>query len=182
MKNNYGQNNTYNNGKKDERKPYLIKFGESLAFLKRKELKKETIYVLRYDGNEEKFEVEIILQYDKEGLFDDDLKNYISNRGGMEYFYVKKNLNFNKDEIQTIYNENEEKIGIFINILDMDKYINIFKYQMILTKKEKKNNNINKNDEIRNTDKQQKLEQISDTEFENPIFLAYKKGFDNQHN
>ena len=182
MKNNYGQNNAYNNGKKDERKPYLIKFGESLAFLKTKELKKETIYVFRYDGNEEKFEVEIILQYDKEGLFDDDLKNYISNRGGMEYFYVKKNLNFNKDEIQTIYNENGEKIGIFINILDMDKYINIFKYQMILTKKEKKNNNINKNDEIRNTDKQQKLEQISDTEFENPIFLAYKKGFDNQHN
>ena len=130
--------------------------------------------------NEEKFEIEIIMQYDKTGLFDDDLKKYISNRGGLEYFYIKKNLNFNIDEIQTIHNEKGEEIGIFINILDMRKCINKFKYKMIQPEKENKNNNIKKDDEIKNNDDnndKQNLESKSNnsTGFQNPIVQIYQK-------
>ena len=127
------------------------------------------------------------MQYDKTGLFDDDLKKYISNRGGLEYFYIKKNLNFNIDEIQTIHNEKGEEIGIFINILDMRKYINKFKYQMIQPEKENKNNNIKKNNEIKNKDDnndKQNIEQISNnsTGFQNPIFQVHKIGYKNLQN
>jgi len=177
----------YKKNKNDEKNPYLIKFGENLAFIKTTKLNKETIYVVRFDENEEKFEVEIIMQYDKTGLFDDDLKKYISNRGGLEYFYIKKNLNFNIDEIQTIHNEKGEEIGIFINILDMRKYINKFKYQMIQPEKENKNNNIKKDDEIKNKDDnndKQNIEQISNnsTGFQNPIFQVHKIGYKNLQN
>lgn len=177
----------YKKNKNDEKNPYLIKFGENLAFIKTTKLNKETIYVVRFDENEEKFEVEIIMQYDKTGLFDDDLKKYISNRGGLEYFYIKKNLNFNIDEIQTIHNEKGEEIGIFINILDMRKYINKFKYQMIQPEKENKNNNIKKDDEIKNKDDnndKQNIEQISNnsTGFQNPIFQVPKIGYKNLQN
>ena len=177
----------YKKNKNDEKNPYLIKFGENLAFIKTTKLNKETIYVVRFDENEEKFEIEIIMQYDKTGLFDDDLKKYISNRGGLEYFYIKKNLNFNIDEIQTIHNEKGEEIGIFINILDMRKCINKFKYKMIQPEKENKNNNIKKDDEIKNNDDnndKQNLESKSNnsTGFQNPIVQIYQKDFQNQQN
>lgn len=175
-----------NNNGVEEKKPYLIKFGENHAFIKIKKSNKETIYVVGYDENEEKFEAVIIMQYDEIGLFDDDLKKYISNRGGLEYLYIKKNLNFNMDEIQNIHNEKGEKIGIFINILDMKKYINNFKYQMIQPKKENKNNNIKKDVVIKKKeDNNGQLDLIDDkssTGCQNPIYLAYKKDFGNQKN
>ena len=175
-----------NNNDNDEKKPYLIKFGENHAFIKTKKSNKETIYVVGYDENEEKFEVIIIMQYDETGLFDDDLKKYISNRGGLEYFYIKKNLNFDTEQIQNINNEKGEKIGIFINILDMRKYINNFKYQMIQPKKENKNKSIKKDEVIKNKEvnnDQEQFDQIANsTGFQNPICLAYKKDFGNQNN
>ena len=76
------------------------------------------------------FEVEIVLNYFKKGGFDLDLEKYISNRGGMEYFYRLKKINVEGRGLQDI-NENGEKIGEIAIIRDVNSHMNITKYEML---------------------------------------------------
>ena len=120
-------------------KKYQVKFGENLAFIKMEEdnyfMKKENneqerIYICSYNEKEETFEVEIIMKYYKKGEFEEDLKKYISNRGGMEYFYKIKNLNIKKSGFQDI-KENEEKTGELANLANMKTHLDMNRYKML---------------------------------------------------
>ena len=121
------------------KKKYHVKFGENLAFIKMEEdnyfMKKENneqerIYICSYNEKEETFEVEIIMKYYKKGEFEEDLKKYISNRGGMEYFYKIKNLNIKKSGFQDI-KENEEKTGELANLANMKTHLDMNRYKML---------------------------------------------------
>ena len=120
-------------------KIYKVKFGENLAFIKMEENnffmekepnEQERIFVCSYDKNKEIFEVEIIMKYFKKGGFDEDLEKYISNRGGMEYFYRIKELNIQKPGFQDM-NKNNEKTDKFVNIINMDTNLDMNRYEML---------------------------------------------------
>ena len=119
-------------------KIYQVKLGENHIFIKmekdndffQRKNEKEKIFVCRYDEKNEMFEVEIVLNYFKKGGFDLDLEKYISNRGGMEYFYRLKKINVKRRGLQDI-NENGEKIGEIAIIRDVNSHMNITKYEML---------------------------------------------------
>ena len=121
-------------------KIYQVKLGENHAFIKMEKdndffekIKnvQEKIFVCRYDEKNQMFDVESVLNYFKKGGFDLDLEKYISNRGGMEYFYRLKKINVKRRGLQDI-NENGEKIGEIANIKDdVDTHMNIAKYKML---------------------------------------------------
>ena len=121
-------------------KIYQVKLGENHAFIKMEKDNdffektnnvQEKIFVCRYDEKNQMFDVESVLNYFKKGGFDLDLEKYISNRGGMEYFYRLKKINVKRRGLQDI-NENGEKIGEIANIKDdVDTHMNIAKYKML---------------------------------------------------
>ena len=69
-----------------------------------------------------------------EELFNKEAEKYISNRGGLEFFYLKNKLNFEKDNKQKIIDENGNEIGFLINIEEMSNHLNIYKYEQIKPK------------------------------------------------
>ena len=116
-------------------KIYQIKFGENLAFVKIETDNQETFYICEYNKDKKNFDIIIFMSYSQKGLFDNDIEKYISNRGGLEYFYLKKNLNLKKDEKQIIKDDEENNIGILINFVDMSKHLNIYKFEQIKSPK-----------------------------------------------
>ena len=122
-----------------EKKIYQIKLGENHAFIKmdkdnvffkKGKNEQEKILVCRYDEKNQIFEVEIVMRYIKKGGFDLDLEKYISNRGGMEYFYRLKKIDIEKHDLQEI-RENGEKVGDLAIIIDVKSHINNLKYEML---------------------------------------------------
>ena len=114
-----------------DKKIYNIKFGENLAFIKLGNNKKENILIYEYNKDKKIFDIITFMTYSKEGLFDNDVEKYISNRGGLEYFYLKKKLNFMKNNLQKINDENGNSVGILINIVDMSQHLNVYKFEQI---------------------------------------------------
>ena len=108
---------------------YKIKFGENHAFIKVYE-NKENILVCHYNDNEKKFEIESVLNYIEKNAFDSEVKNYISNRGGMEYFYAKKNLDIKILDQQLII-ETGRTIGVLVNLMNLEKHMTLRKYNRI---------------------------------------------------
>ena len=113
------------------KKIYKIKFGENLAFIKIEDDKQEIIYICEYNKEKGIFDIITFMNYSQKGLFDNDLEKYISNRGGLEYFYIKKKLNFEKNTKQIIKDGQGNRIGLLINIVDMSKHLNLYKYKQI---------------------------------------------------
>ena len=123
-------------------KIYKIKFGENLAFIKiENDNNQEIIYICEYKKNEGIFDIITFMTYSQKGLFDNDVEKYISNRGGLEYFYIKKKLNLEKNKQQTIKDDEGNDIGILINIVDMSKHLNLYKYEQIKPKNNYLENN-----------------------------------------
>ena len=114
-----------------DKKIYNIKFGENLAFIKLGNNKQENILIYEYNKDKKIFDIITFMTYSKEGLFDNDVEKYISNRGGLEYFYLKKKLNFMKNNQQKINDENGNAVGILINIVDMSQHLNVYKFEQI---------------------------------------------------
>ena len=116
---------------KDSYKNYLyqIKLGENLVFIKVKnnteEIKNDkkeiTIFVCSFVENI--FKVLVILNYNSEEIFKEELKNYISNKGGLEYYYLKRNLEKNNLNKQKIINEKNNEIGFLIKVEELIKQI-----------------------------------------------------------
>ena len=124
------------------KKIYKIKFGENLAFIKIESENQEIIYICEYNKNEGIFDIIIYINYSQKGLFDNDVEKYISNRGGLEYFYIKKKLNLEKNNNEQIIKDDEGNgIGILINIVDMSKHLNLYKYEQIKPKNNYLENN-----------------------------------------
>ena len=108
---------------------YKIKFGEKYAFIK--DIKDE-----KSNGNEERFfvsifspiknsfQVVVILNYNKPGIFEKEIENFISNKGGLEYYYYKRNIDVNKKGKQIIKDLENSEIGYLINIKDENTQLN----------------------------------------------------------
>ena len=112
---------------------YQIKFGENYAFMKIKTTKQDNIFICEYDKDKKNFKVIALINYIEE-LFNKEAEKYISNRGGLEFFYLKNKLNFEKDNKQKIIDENGNEIGFLINIEEMSNHLNIYKYEQIKPK------------------------------------------------
>ena len=182
------------------KKIYRIKFGENLAFIKIGNDRKENIYICEFNKDKGIFDIIIFMTYLNEGLFDIDVEKYISNRGGLEYFYIKKKLNFEKNTRQIIKDGQGNSIGLLINIVDMSKHLNLYKYEQIKPAEKYQENNLcdgipidNKNQfnvseiirnsnngsNINNNQTQQNIRNSNisneSSKYENPIFKLVKK-------
>ena len=167
-------------------KKYQVKLGERHAFIKIEEGNpfiideennninegkvKERIFVCRYNEEEEIFEVEVILSYYKKGQFDEDVKKYISNRGGLEYFYQQEKLDIKKIDIQK-NNGIGRKIREVYNVKNLETHMDLTRCKMLglVTNLNISNNiNINNINDANNEKKTNKKEMI--TTSRNPIF------------
>lgn len=106
---------------------YPIKLGENYAFIKENN-KDSGINIFVCYINENIFEVVAILKYKNENYFNNEIKEYISNKGGLEYYYQIRNLKINCKVIQKIYEENDNYIGDLINLKDLNNYMNKYKF------------------------------------------------------
>ena len=111
---------------------YEIVFGENFAFIKDKENENEIIFVCTFNENNFLFQVIALLIYNEKGRFLEEAKEFICNRGGLEYYYQKRNLVFDKSSSIIIKDEKAQCIGKLINLVDMKDYINEFKYDSLL--------------------------------------------------
>ena len=124
------------------KKIYKIKFGENLTFIKIEiDNNQEIIYICEYNKEKGIFDIITFMTYSQKGLFDNDVEKYISNRGGLEYFYIKKKLNLEKNKQQIIKDDEGNDIGILINIVDISKHLNLYKYEQIKPKNNYLENN-----------------------------------------
>ena len=141
-------NNFYqliNKSKLPEKYLYEVKFGENYIFIKDK-IKNdennynETIFVCYLNKNDNTIDVECILKYFNPS-FDEEIEKYISNRGGIEYFYIKKELKLDEGGIQNIIDTNtKDTIGKLINIRNPKNHFNLGRFGL-----ENKIDNCNKN-------------------------------------
>jgi len=111
---------------------YKVKLGENYIFIKDKKKKNnnETIFVCYFNKNDNTIEVECILQYFKP-CFNEEIEKYISNRGGIEYFFSKKQLNPNEGEIQMIIDtKTKRNIGNLINIKNPNNHFDLGRFDL----------------------------------------------------
>lgn len=109
---------------------YPVKFGENYLFIKNnKEEKGETIYVCFLIKNE--FKVGIILNYANKECFNGEIKKYISNRGGLEYYFQERKLKLNYKKPQKIIDKETDIIGYLININSLNDLISPYKFNKI---------------------------------------------------
>ena len=57
------------------------------------------------------------------------MKKYISNTGGLEYYYQERKLEINLKDNQEIIDKEYEKIGYLINIINLNDYISPYKFK-----------------------------------------------------
>ena len=94
---------------------YKMILGEGYAFIKDNKTKKNIIFVCKNDNNMV-FNVEFLLQYDKDDEFTKEIKKIIKNKG-FENYFKERNINLNKKS-QDLINKELEKIGKFEIILN----------------------------------------------------------------
>ena len=112
---------------------YEIVFGEGFAFIKKKkeeneENQKEEIYISTLNEENYSFQVISILEYYSKDQFSKEAKKFICNRGGLEYYFQKRNLVLNKELVKHIRDEEKFAFGEMINLVKMNDYINEFKF------------------------------------------------------
>ena len=111
-------------------KKYLhpVKFGENLIFIKNNKPESgETIYVCFL--NENVLQVGIILVYKEKKYFNKEIRKFISNKGGLEYYYQERKLKVNINNIpQKIIDREDDNIGFLINIINLEDFIEAYKF------------------------------------------------------
>jgi len=120
------------NSELSEKYLYKVKLGENYIFIKDKKKKNnnETIFFFYFNKNDNTIEVECILQYFKP-CFNEEIEKYISNRGGIEYFFSKKQLNPNEGEIQMIIDtKTKRNIGNLINIKNPNNHFDLGRFDL----------------------------------------------------
>ena len=105
---------------------YPVILGENLLFIKDKENSKKIHVCFLNKKNE--FKVGVILKYIMKNQFEKELKKYISNKGGLEYYYQERKLKINLKTPQKIINREYDEIGVLINIINLNEYINPYKF------------------------------------------------------
>ena len=107
---------------------YPVKFGENLIFIKNnKQESGETIYVCFL--NENVLQVGMILIYKEKKYFNKEIRKFISNKGGLEYYYQERKLKVNINNIpQKIIDREDDNIGFLINIINLEDFIEAYKF------------------------------------------------------
>ena len=109
---------------------YKILFGEGFAFIKDKvkENEKEIILVCALNENNFSFNIITLFVYESKNNFLAESGNYICNRGGLEYYYQKRDLILEQKILRTIQDKDKKSnILKLYNIEEMNNYINEFK-------------------------------------------------------
>ena len=99
---------------------YKMILGEGYAFIKDNKTKKNIIFVCKNDNNMV-FQVEFLLQYDKDDEFTKEIKKIIKNKG-FENYFKERNINLSKKS-QDLINKEAEKIGKFEIVLNSNPLI-----------------------------------------------------------
>ena len=104
-------------------KNYLfeIMIGENYLFIKNKN---SNIYFICYPLLYV-FNVEKILKFNDQKTFSHEIKYYIKNKGGLDYYFMERRLNINIQGIQKIIDKENEEIGEFINIIENNTMVNL---------------------------------------------------------
>jgi hypothetical protein len=106
---------------------YPVKFGENLIIIKNNKPESgETIYVCFL--NESVLQVGIILVYNEKKYFNKEIRKFISNKGGLEYYYQERKLKVNVNTPQKIIDREDDNIGFLINIINLEDFIEAYKF------------------------------------------------------
>ena len=106
---------------------YPVKFGENLIIIKNNKPESgETIYVCFL--NENVLQVGIILVYNEKKYFNKEIRKFISNKGGLEYYYQERKLKVNVNTPQKIIDREDDNIGFLINIINLEDFIEAYKF------------------------------------------------------
>ena len=94
---------------------YKMLLGENYLFVE--DNKNKNLYYICKNNNINNilFNVELIIKYNDDKTFCNEIKNYIKNKNGLDYYLKERKININEKQIQKIY-ENNEEIGSIINI------------------------------------------------------------------
>ena len=104
---------------------YKVLFGENYVFIKSN--LDNNVYYICYPLII-LFYVDKILRFKEEKIFNREIKLYIKNRGGLEYYFEERKLNIDTNEIQPIIDKEQENIGDLINIITNKTMVNLNKY------------------------------------------------------
>ena len=104
---------------------YKVLFGENYAFIKSN--LDNNVYYICYPFIF-LFYVDKIFRFKEEKFFNREIKFYIKNRGGLEYYFEERKLNIDTNEIQPIIDKEQENIGELINIITNKTMVNLNKY------------------------------------------------------
>ena len=164
---------------------YEVKFGENYIFIKDKiknnENKEnnnnETIFVCYLNKNDNTIDVECILKYFNP-CFEEEIEKYISNRGGIEYFYIKKELKLDEGGIQNIIDTKTKNIiGNLINIRNPKNHFNLGRFDL-----ENKMDNCNNNNKPEFSIKMSMFDNDEQQNNTNVILTQNNMGFRNLNN
>ena len=109
---------------------YPVKFGENNIFIKNnKKENGETIYACFLKENE--LQVGIILFYNEKKYFDREIIKFISNKGGLEYYYQERKLKVNLTSPQKIIDKESDQVGYLANIINLENYLSPYKFNKI---------------------------------------------------
>ena len=104
---------------------YQIIIGENYLFVKSKE--NNNIYYICFSIIF-LFNVERIFRFNEDKYFGREIKQYIKDRGGLDFYFEERNLDVEKKDIQQIIDKENEYIGDLINIINNNTLIEINKY------------------------------------------------------
>ena len=130
--------------KKYQENLFEMKFGEKYAFIIDKDKSSNsdnfpiTIFVSNYSTENRSFKVVVILKLNSINAFNHEIENFISNKGGLEYYYNERGFKKENKEEQAIKDKEDFKIGTLINIENWETHLNEVKL-----KKDNSENNVN---------------------------------------
>ena len=108
-----------NEYKKDEYK-YNTIIGDNALFIQDKNYE-NIFYTFTKDKNNNIQLPSYFFKYNDKNMFFEDIKNYIQNKG-LDNYLIERNIQFHKNsKLDVLYNQDNEKIGEYINYNKMDK-------------------------------------------------------------
>ena len=150
---------------------YKMILGEHYLFVEDNK-NKNTFFIC--SSNNILFNVELILKYNDDKIFFNEIKNYIQNKNGLDFYLKERNINFNGNKTQIIFEKDNKEIGTIINI-------NYIKKQNINEKPVNDNKNVSK-EEYNNLEnknipinKEKEKNTITISNYIKPLFFSLLK-------
>ena len=106
---------------------YKVQIGENYLFMKDNSNIENNIYYICYPLIF-LFNVDKILKYKEDKFYSREIKLYIKNKGGLDYYFEQRNLDVSNNSIQKIIDKENEYIGDLINIVNNKTLYDINKF------------------------------------------------------